>query len=107
MYRPRDQRADRPYGIHDRGRIEKDPQALAAAAGRNGPNPAMMSGANTNRLSAEESARLADVVERFEDAWQRGAQPGIDDFIPGDAPVRLPALWRLIRVDLERRLKAG
>jgi serine/threonine protein kinase len=49
----------------------------------------------------------SDAVERFEDAWQAGLRPDLDDYLPADGPDRRPLLADLVHVDLERRLKAG
>ena len=46
-------------------------------------------------------------VQRFEKAWQSGGRPAIDDFLPQDGPERLAVLKELVRVDMERRLRAG
>jgi hypothetical protein len=34
------------------------------------------------------SAVLAEIVQRFEDAWQRGERPSIADYLPADGPDR-------------------
>jgi predicted Ser/Thr protein kinase len=60
-----------------------------------------------NEASGEDSLALADMVERFEDAWQQGPAPNLDSFLPDDEARHLPALIRLVHVDLEYRLKAG
>jgi serine/threonine protein kinase/formylglycine-generating enzyme required for sulfatase activity len=49
-------------------------------------------------------------VQRFEEAWQKGGQPNIDDFLPpGDRPALYRAvLIELVEVELERRfVKCG
>src|SRR5579859_7093264 len=52
--------------------------------------------------------RRQGAVERFEDAWQRGGQPTLDDFLPPPgSPGRHELLIDLVNVDLERRLAAG
>jgi WD40 repeat protein/tRNA A-37 threonylcarbamoyl transferase component Bud32 len=50
---------------------------------------------------------LERAVDRFEDAWQRGGRPAIEDFLPAECPERTAMLVELVHVDLERRLKAG
>src|SRR5262245_49228960 len=50
---------------------------------------------------------LKDAVKRFEDAWRQAPMPGIDDFLPIDAPLRFRVLIELVHLDLEMRLKAG
>src|SRR5262249_11219571 len=48
-------------------------------------------------------------VQPFEEAWQKGGEPSIDDFLPKDGPMRLhrAVLIELVEVDLERRLRRG
>jgi tetratricopeptide (TPR) repeat protein len=48
---------------------------------------------------------LEQVVERFEDAWQRGERPNIDAYLPAGG--RAAALVELVHADLEYRLKHG
>ena len=50
---------------------------------------------------------LEAVIERFEDAWQRGLYPPIDAFLPTDRAQRLSVLIELIHTDLEYRCRAG
>jgi hypothetical protein len=50
---------------------------------------------------------LHQVIQCFEDAWERGQRPVIDDFVPDDPARRSEALVRLVQIDLERRLKGG
>jgi predicted ATPase len=50
---------------------------------------------------------LKDAVRRFENAWRQGPKPLIDDFLPGDLPLRSRVLIELVHIDLELRLKAG
>src|SRR6516162_7969746 len=57
--------------------------------------------------SGDLASRVATLVVRFEDAWQRGQRPAIADYLPADGPERRAALIELVHVDLERRLKAG
>ena len=47
---------------------------------------------------------LEDAIDRFEDAWQQGGRPAIDDYLTGDDGA---LLVELVHVDLEYRLKAG
>jgi hypothetical protein len=53
------------------------------------------------------SARLEEVVERFEQAWQEGPRPDLGQFLPADGPLRRAVLIELVHIDLECRLKAG
>jgi serine/threonine-protein kinase len=50
---------------------------------------------------------LEQVVERFENAWQRGEVPALDDYLPDSAADRRDMLVELVHADLECRLKAG
>jgi tetratricopeptide (TPR) repeat protein/tRNA A-37 threonylcarbamoyl transferase component Bud32 len=50
---------------------------------------------------------LKDAVKRFEDAWRQGPRPAIDDYLPPGEPLRSRALYELVHIDLELRLKAG
>jgi serine/threonine protein kinase len=46
-------------------------------------------------------------VDRFEEAWEQGLRPAIEDFLPEEETARQETLWELAHVDLERGLKAG
>jgi WD40 repeat protein len=46
-------------------------------------------------------------IDDFEEAWQQGRQPAIEDYLPSGEKERAEALIELAHVDLERRLKAG
>jgi predicted Ser/Thr protein kinase len=61
------------------------------------------SGAASQELSSE----LQRFVDRFEEAWQAGQRPRIDDYLPPEGADRPSVLIELMHVDLERRLKAG
>ncbi len=50
---------------------------------------------------------LENLVYRFEQAWQEGQRPQIDDFLPDEAALRKTVLVELAHVDLEFRVKAG
>jgi eukaryotic-like serine/threonine-protein kinase len=54
----------------------------------------------------EDVARLEEVVNRFEDAWQRGERPVIDEHLSGDGGLRFLLLVELVHVELENRVKA-
>jgi tRNA A-37 threonylcarbamoyl transferase component Bud32 len=56
---------------------------------------------------AAPAARLEAAVDRFEDLWQGGGRPLIDDHLPADGEGRMAVLVELVHVDLEYRLKAG
>ena len=57
--------------------------------------------------SQDLSSGLQLLVDRFEDAWQSGQRPQIDEYLPPENPERRTVLVELVHVDLERRLKAG
>src|SRR5262245_3782972 len=51
---------------------------------------------------------LDDIVSRFESAWNDGAPPNLDNFAPPPGqPSRRAVLKELVRVDGERRRRAG
>ena len=53
------------------------------------------------------TARLEEAIDRFEEAWQRGPRPVIDDHLASETDRRAALLVELVHVDLEYRLKAG
>ncbi len=60
------------------------------------------------RASQRAWERLERVLESFEDAWNQGQRPKLEDYLTGVGPVeRLPLLLELIHEDLEFRIKAG
>jgi WD40 repeat protein len=58
-------------------------------------------------LPSGEWARVSELVERFESAWERGERPALEDYLPPSGPERPSALRELAHTDLEYRLKAG
>ena len=58
-------------------------------------------------LKADDTARLEEAIDRFEDAWQRGERPAVDDHLAGKGCERAALLVELVHVDLEYRIKAG
>lgn len=58
------------------------------------------------QLPSEVQRQLEVIVVRFEEAWQSGRRPVIEDYLPLNEAERWPVLLELIHVDLERRLKA-
>jgi hypothetical protein len=56
---------------------------------------------------ARDPARLEEIIEGFEAAWQAGGRPGLDAFLPADGPLRRAVLVEVVHADLECRLKAG
>jgi WD40 repeat protein len=62
---------------------------------------------SSSDLSEATSARVQQVVYRFEAAYEGGPRPEIDAYLPAQADERRAALVHLVHIDLERRLKAG
>jgi WD40 repeat protein len=64
-----------------------------------------------NGASADASlgspAALELAVDRFEDAWQRGENPSIDEHLNRAGNNRTALLIELVHIDLEYRLKSG
>jgi serine/threonine protein kinase len=58
-------------------------------------------------LAPEDWVPFEQVIRRFEEAWQRGEEPALDDFLPAGATPPWAALVELVHTDLEYRLKAG
>lgn len=67
-----------------------------------------MSHENYDTLPSDESFSLEQIIERFEDAWQRGERPLIDAYLrAADVRVnRRDLLIALVRIDLEHRLQS-
>ncbi len=59
------------------------------------------------RPSLAAAARIEEAVDRFEEAWQGGRRPAIDDHVPAGGDGRAALLLELVHVDLEYRLKGG
>jgi eukaryotic-like serine/threonine-protein kinase len=57
--------------------------------------------------SPASAAPFEQAVDRFEDAWQRGERPSIDEHLSTSGIDRGALLVELVHVDLEYRLKAG
>src|SRR4029077_18683070 len=57
--------------------------------------------AEADRPPQEIWQRVDVFVQRFEEAWERGSRPAIDDFLPKEGPERLAVLQELVHVDLE------
>jgi serine/threonine protein kinase len=55
--------------------------------------------------SGEDEA-LVQILDRFEDAWERGLAPRLEDYLPTTG-VNRTVLVGLVHIDLERRLKAA
>jgi predicted ATPase/tRNA A-37 threonylcarbamoyl transferase component Bud32 len=52
-------------------------------------------------------ARCEERIKSFEDAWQRGEAPRIEDYLTGAAAERRALLVELVHADIEFRLKSG
>jgi serine/threonine protein kinase len=52
-------------------------------------------------------AGLEDILQRFEEAWQRGEHPELNSFLPDGIRRQPGVLIEIVCVDLERRLKSG
>src|SRR5437016_3512404 len=63
--------------------------------------------ASRSSLPNPDWAQLEQVLEQFEDAWQRGERPNIGDFLGTAGEHRLLLLVELVHEDLEYRLKAN
>src|SRR5947209_19708144 len=55
----------------------------------------------------ETGGRYESLYKRFDDAWQRGEEPRLDDYLPVDPGERQAVLAELVQMDLEYRMKAG
>jgi hypothetical protein len=56
----------------------------------------------------DDAGRLEELVQGFEQAWQNGHRPALDDYLPsGGGPFRAAVLVELVHTELECRLKAG
>src|SRR5260370_25186762 len=71
------------------------------------PSFAWRSGASASLPSAA-WARLERVLERFEDAWQSGQRPDLDDYLAEAGPgERTALLIELVHEDLDYRFQRG
>jgi tetratricopeptide (TPR) repeat protein len=58
-------------------------------------------------LPPEVWARLEQILNRFEDAWQRGERPALEDYLAEVDAERAALLRELVHIDLELRRRAG
>jgi WD40 repeat protein len=58
-------------------------------------------------LSRTAWLRFKEAVDRFEEGWQEGRRPLIEDYLPAAPDERRLLLAELVQVELEYRLKAG
>src|SRR5262245_27133341 len=66
----------------------------------------------TERLSERDWDRLLNLIDQFQEQWQKVADPvgGIDlrDLLPPpNDPIREPALYELVKADMELRGRRG
>jgi len=61
----------------------------------------------TKRMPREEWHRLEEIIERFEEAWQGGERPAIEDYLKAEDVAPQKLLLELVHAELECRLKAG
>jgi serine/threonine protein kinase/formylglycine-generating enzyme required for sulfatase activity len=60
-----------------------------------------------NNQNDGDSSSWFFIIERFEQAWQSGTVPAIDDYLQLGGAARMEVLAELIAVDQERRYKSG
>src|SRR5689334_12469863 len=82
------------------------PAADVAAVLKPGPS-AEPPAPHAGPIDQETWQRIDPFVRRFEEAWQSSTPPNIDDFLPQHGPDHLAVLRELVKVDIERRQKAG
>jgi tetratricopeptide (TPR) repeat protein len=58
-------------------------------------------------FTAEEWLPYEELVQRFEQAWEEGSRPVLEDYLPPGGTWPRAALLELVHADLEYRLKAG
>jgi tetratricopeptide (TPR) repeat protein len=75
--------------------------ALGAPKGRSGAPEAFAD------LPSEVWDRLDRVVNRFEDAWQRGERPSLADYLGQAGAERVALLRELVLIEVELRRRAG
>lgn len=61
----------------------------------------------TAAWNAADATAVLDVVEKFERAWKQGTVPAIERHLPVVDVLRVPALVRLVQIDLKCRLGNG
>src|SRR5262245_59679063 len=63
---------------------------------------------DVGRLSASAAWQERErQIKAFEDAWQSGQEPQIDDYVKSESSVRIALLIELVHVDLEIRIQSG
>src|SRR5437660_8836073 len=58
-------------------------------------------------LAAEHRRQLESLLLKFDQSWDEKRLAAALRQLPADSPVRRPALIEMIKIDLERRRKAG
>jgi serine/threonine protein kinase len=66
-----------------------------------------MAGDDTFESSSEAWRARERIVRDFEDAWQRGSRPSVEDYLPADESLRGAVLVELVLTELEYRLRQG
>src|SRR5262249_27779319 len=56
--------------------------------------------------TAERWSTFEGAIKRFEEAWRRGLDPAIEDYVPSDQERRQTLLVELVHTELELRLKS-
>jgi urea ABC transporter urea binding protein len=57
--------------------------------------------------SVSKSTFMEQAIEAFEESWQHGERPAIDEFLPTEPSLRAKTLSHLAHIDLEYRWRAG
>ena len=104
-----------PFGHHSAAAEAQDdglqPCLSITSSGERGApcaEPAMSVVLTAGDLSEEAVWRLEEACCRFEQAWQSGQQPRLEDFLAGaEGAERLAVLRELLRLDVHYRRRAG
>ncbi len=59
------------------------------------------------QLTPDARRPLEQIIERFEQAWQGGQRPDLENFLPPFGPQRRLLLVELVHIDIEFRVRAG
>jgi serine/threonine-protein kinase len=77
----------------------------------NSPQESDKSTHETFVLQSDSTQHMEELIEQFEDAWQGGLRPDIEEFLPDESEsrpeFRSKVLGELVRIDWEFRLKGG
>jgi WD40 repeat protein len=61
----------------------------------------------SSELESQDWENVQQVVRTFRQAFRRGEQPAIEDYLPADGPTRQAVLVELVLEEMELRIKAG